>query len=31
MILGYDTCTELGLLHITNAVNSTLVENHIAC
>ena len=29
-LLGYDTCTELGLLHITNAVSSTLVENHIA-
>lgn len=29
-LLGYDTCTELGLLHITNAVSSTPVEKHIA-
>ena len=29
-LLGYDSCTELGLLHITNAVSSILVENHIA-
>ena len=29
-LLGYDTCTEHGLLHITNAVSSTPVEKHIA-